>query len=42
MFIIVLEQDIILWLLNDIFIPFVQLIKAFQLEQVIEDRCQNK
>lgn len=42
MFIIVLEQDITLQILNDIFIPFVHLIKAFRLEQVIEDRSQNK
>lgn len=42
MFRIVLEQDITLQILNDIFIPFVHLIKAFRLEQVIEDRSQNK
>lgn len=35
-FTVVLNQDITLWLFNHIFIPFVHLIKAFRLEQVIE------
>lgn len=42
MFTIVLNQDITLWLLNHIFIPFVHPIKAFRLEQVIEKGSQNK
>lgn len=42
MFTIILNQEITLWIFNHIFIPFVHLIKAFRLEQVIEDRSQNK